>query len=300
MPGDSAKHQPDQIDSAVRIITPENIAFRYQLAGPCRRFGAFVIDYLVRAAIILPAYFVAAIIGSPIVFGAMLLLAFAVWWGYGAIFEALWNGQSPGKRAFRLRVLSLNGEPISGMQAFIRNWLRDADLLPYMVGIIFPTGMVGLLAMSLNSRFQRLGDLVAGTMVVVEERHWLMGVEKLEDPRVYQLASYIPPSFTFSRSLSRTLAMYVERRRFFGPARRREIAQPLCEPLLAQFHLPADTSYDLLMCALYYRAFVGERSDDEQYAEDAARAWEAQTTQQPAAPSLHEIFPEPLNSRPNA
>lgn len=296
MTGEAGKNKPAQIDSAIRIITPENIAFRYQLAGPCRRLGAFCIDYLLRAAVLIPAYIACAIVDNFLIWGAFLLLVFVIWWGYGAVFETYMNGQSPGKRMFRLRVLSINGEPINGMQAFIRNLLRDADLLPLVPGTVFPTGMIGLIAMSLNSRYQRLGDLVAGTIVVVEEHHWLTGVEKMEDPRVYQLASYIPPSFTFSRSLSRTLAMYVERRRYFGPARRREIAQPLCQPLLEQFNLPPDTSYDLLLCAMYYRAFVGDRSEDEQYAEVAARALQSHGRPAPAAPPLQELFPEPLNT----
>jgi uncharacterized RDD family membrane protein YckC len=263
-----------QLDSTVRVVTPENIAFRYQLAGPCRRLGAFVIDSIIQLAVFIPSLIGVSLLGSDFALGIFLISVFVAWSSYGAIFETYMNGQTPGKKAFRLRVLSVDGQPIDGMKAFIRNLLRGADLLPPAGGTMFPTCMVGLVAMSLNGRFQRLGDIVAGTMVVAEERQWLMGLETLEDPRVYQLASYIPDSFQISRGLSRTLAMYVERRRFFGPARRTEIAQPLCQPLLDQFGLPPDTSYDLLLCALYYRAFVGDRSEDEQYAEVAAQALE--------------------------
>ncbi len=263
-----------QLDSTARVVTPENIAFRYQLAGPCRRLGAFVIDAVIRMVVMIPCFIGVAMLRCDFLMGLFLIGVFVAWWSYGAIFETYMNGQTPGKKAFRLRVLSVNGQPINGMKAFIRNLLRGADLLPPAAGTMIPTGVVGLVAMSLNSRFQRLGDLVAGTMVVVEERQWLMGLETLEDPRVYQLASYIPDSFQISRDLSRTLAMYVERRRYFGPARRTEIGQPLCQPLLDRFGLAPDTSYDLLLCALYYRAFVGDRSEDEQYAEVAAQALE--------------------------
>jgi hypothetical protein len=65
-----------------------------------------------------------------------------------------------------------------------------------------------------------------------------------------------------SRSLARTLSAYVDRRRFFTPPRRREIAKHLGEPLLRRLGLPADTSHDLLLCALYYRTFIADRADE--------------------------------------
>jgi hypothetical protein len=99
-------------------------------------------------------------------------------------------------------------------------------------------------------------------LVVIEERHWLTGVTKLEDERAAQLAEYMPPDFRVSRSLARSLATYVERRRFFTAARRREVARHLAEPLLEQFGMRRDTSHDLLLCALYYRTFVADRAVD--------------------------------------
>ena len=69
-----------------------------------------------------------------------------------------------------------------------------------------------------------------------------------------------------TKSLAKALATYVERRKFFSPPRRREVARHIAEPLLRKFELPADTSYDLLLCALYYRAFIADRGEDEQQA----------------------------------
>jgi hypothetical protein len=122
--------------------------------------------------------------------------------------------------------------------------------------------------MALNQRYQRIGDMVCGTIVVVEERQWLTGVAKMDDPRVAQLANYIPTDYQVSRTLAKTLAAYVDRRRFFSIPRRREVARHLAEPLLAQFGFPVDTSYDLLLCALYYRSFVADRSDEERIASE--------------------------------
>ena len=162
--------------------------------------------------------------------------------------------------------LTDSGQPINGMQATLRNLLRAADLL---------LPLVGLLVMTLNRKYQRLGDLVAGTIVVVEERQWLTGVAKLDDPRAIQLAAYLPPNFVVTRSLAKALATYVERRRFFTPPRRREVARHLAIPLLERFGLPPDTSYDLLLCALYYRTFIADRSQDERLLAEAQAAFAA-------------------------
>ncbi|MFI4875569.1 MAG: RDD family protein, partial [Blastopirellula sp. JB062] len=80
--------------------------------------------------------------------------------------------------------------------------------------------------------------------------------------RARQLAEYIPANFVAGPSLCKAVATYVERRRFFTTARRREIARHLAEPMLKQFNLPADTSYDLMLCALYYRTFLSDSSAD--------------------------------------
>jgi hypothetical protein len=185
-------------------------------------------------------------------------------------------------------VLTTEGQPINGMQAIMRNLFRGADLFPGLP-------CLGLIVMTLNSRSQRLGDLVSGTIVVVEQNSWLTGVARLEDPRAIQLAGYLPPNFVVSRPLARALATYVERRRFFSPLRRREVAKHLGEPLLVQFGLPADTSYDLLLCALYYRTFIADRSEDEQrLAEATAAAGQVNPFQQPFAVPMMQVKAPPL------
>jgi len=213
----------------------------------------------------------AGIGGGPIAIAIGLVAMFVLEWFYGGVFETYMNGQTPGKRAMGIRVLTVDGQPINGLQAVLRNILRTVDLYPMlsleMFGLpapayILPTFMVGLVTMAMNRRFQRTGDLVCGTMVVIEERYWLTGVVKLEDERAAQLAEYVPPDFRVSRSLARSLATYVERRRFLTPARRREVARHLAEPLLDQLGMRRDTSHDLLLCALYYRTFVADRVVD--------------------------------------
>jgi len=255
----------DKLDSIIRVVTPENIGFEYRLAGPFRRLPAFLIDFAIVAAINI-AIFVIFILTVAWTGGmgafAMLVTWFAVFWFFGGICETLLNGQTPGKWLLGLRTLTYEGQPISALQAIFRNLMRAADL-------IMP--LLGLAVMMFNRRFQRLGDLVAGTIVVVEERHWLTGVAKLDDPRAIQLAAYLPPNYVVSRSLAKALATYVERRKFFSPPRRKEVAKHLAEPLLAKFGLPADTSYDLLLCSLFYRTFIADRGDDEKQLEAARK-----------------------------
>ncbi len=266
-----------QIDATVEVVTPENIAFQYTVAGPFRRFPAFAVDLCIRTAIFVAAGFAVSLLSGIVrlpglAAGGILILWFLLDWFYGGVLETWLNGQTPGKWIVGVRVLSLNGQPINGVQAVIRNFLRTADMFPLVsmqaLGVdvpsyVIPTFTLALVTMSCNRRFQRLGDIAAGTMVVVEERRWLTGVAKLKDKRVPQLANEIPVDYGISRTLARALSTYVERRRFFTAPRRHEIARHVAEPLIGRFELPADTDYDLLLCALYHRVFITDRDREE-------------------------------------
>src|SRR5262249_33255826 len=87
------------------------------------------------------------------------LVAFAFLWGYYIFFEMAWNGQSPGKRWVGLRVMRLDGTPLTLSESIIRNLVRLVDFLPAYYG-------VGVVAMFISSQSRRLGDLAAGTVVV--------------------------------------------------------------------------------------------------------------------------------------
>lgn len=271
------ENDPPPIDATIDIITPENISFRYRIAGPYRRLPAFLIDILLRAGVWIAILIVMGFFAILSIFDTFLGQAlaavslFLLEWLYGGLLETYWNGQTVGKRVMGIRVLSVDGQPINALQAFLRNILRVADLMPAvslstvmdvsnpMAGI--PTFVVGLVATLMTRRFQRLGDIVCGTMVVIDEKSWLFEPAKLEDPRVAQLAAELPPSFIVSRTMAQALATYVDRRQLFSPPRRREIARHIAEPLLPKFGLQADTSYDLLLCALYHRTFLSEEEE---------------------------------------
>ena len=157
-----------QIDTAAEIVTPENIAFRYWLAGPARRAQAYAIDLLVQAAVLFCLFWTTgmatAVIGLAGSFlGLCLFAVFFVHWFYGGVLEAVWNGQTPGKWAMGLRVVTSEGQPIRAWQAVLRNLLRCVNAMP-MAPLLFmvsgpevPLFLVGLAAASLNNRFQQLG-----------------------------------------------------------------------------------------------------------------------------------------------
>ncbi len=243
-----------QLDNTIEIVTPENIAFRYQVAGPFRRVMAYLIDLLIRGFLLVVTGLLAAVVFGlagllGLGGGLWLVFWFLVEWFYFGLFETFWNGQTPGKRLLHIRVLSVDGQPINGLQAVLRNLLRTVDEQP------FRCCLVGLLAAAMNDRFQRLGDLVSGTMVVVEERRWSGEVMRLRHPEVVRMAGQVPAGFQPTRTLSLALAAYVHRRMYFPEPRRLEIARYLGEPLREKFGLPADTNPDLLLCGVYQRTF---------------------------------------------
>jgi uncharacterized RDD family membrane protein YckC len=265
------------LDTTIDIVTPENIAFHYQVAGPFRRLPAYLIDLTIQTAVLAGLALLAAILSisiGGISVAVWLLAQFTLSWFYGGLFETYWNGQTPGKWLLGIRVLTSQGCPVNGYQAVLRNIMRVVDMGPLISAEVFggpaapliPTYSLGLIVMATNRRFLRLGDVVCRTMVVVEERPWHTGLAKIEDPRAYELASHLPADLQVSRSLARAVSHYAERRKFFSAPRRREVAKHLAHPLLERFGLPHNTSYDLLLCAMYYRLFIADRAADEAHA----------------------------------
>lgn len=269
------------IDTRIELVTPENIAFQYRVAGPFRRLPAYLLDVAIRVValggLLIFLSFSFGVIGQGMMgVGLWFVAWFLVDWFYGGLFETYWNGQTPGKKMMRIRVVSDEGQPINGWQAVLRNFLRAADALPPVVlfnlgdaPISFPSYLLGLLTASMSDRYQRLGDLAAGTMVVIEEPQRHYGMMPVNEPEAIRLAAELPASFRPSRGLARALAAYVQRRQTFPWRRRLEIAMHVGEPLREKLSLPDNVNYDLLLCALYYRTFITDRADEAAPAADA-------------------------------
>lgn len=257
-----------EIDNRIEIVTPENIAFHYRAAGPFQRLPAYLIDVLLRVTVLgIGAAVVGFVFGAidlaEAAAGFLLVAYFLLEWFYGGFFETVWNGQTPGKWLLRLRVVSITGQPITGSQAVLRNLLRAADAMPALPLALFqlPSYQLGLLTMSANARFQRLGDFASGTMVVVEEPQRRHGVVIVNEPEVVRLAQSLPPKLQLSPSAARTLSAYVARRNMLSPARRVEISRHLAEPLRQRLGLPP-VNPDLLLCAIYRRTFLAEVDEE--------------------------------------
>ena len=312
----------NSIDLTAVITTPENIQFEYRIAGPFRRLPSFLLDFAIRMMCVITFYIIAFLVGGTallpvgMILFLIMLVAFAFDWFYGLFFESYWNGQTPGKWLTQIRVISVDGRPINAYQATVRNFLRLADFAPMVSFEAFvtdappayavPTFLVALICMTLSPRFQRLGDLAAGTMVVVNERSWVPSNVKLEDPRVASLSEHIPPNFRMSSTLAKAIALYAERRSRISVGRRTELASHLARPLLKQFNFLADTSPDLLLCALYYREFVSKEAffDAKRFAPPIASASMSRiaeigpvATQEPALTPTPESLPPFLNPR---
>jgi uncharacterized RDD family membrane protein YckC len=244
----------DPLDCVVRFVTPERIVVAYPIAGPSRRFIAYVIDQLLLITLMLTAVLLSLVLsmGSPAGMGPALVAWFALTWGYGGFCEGVFNGQTLGKRLMRLRVVSDRGVPITGAQAILRNLVGTVDgILPFFF-------QIGLASMILSRRFQRLGDLAAGTIVLVEERRWRRGFKRIKNPEVDALLPWLPSRISVGSDVARVLSDYAEARERFGPLRRAEMAEPLARPLRQRYGLSEKASADSVLCALYHRVFVGE------------------------------------------
>lgn len=173
------------MDEHYLLPTPENVPITYEIAGVGSRFVAALIDSLILYAVGVGLLIGAAIFAplAPLqsttslgtwVIAIVVLFSFATLVGYPLLFEIIWNGQTPGKRMIGIRIVREDGGPITGTAAIIRNVVRIVDFLPtyYIIGII---------AMLIDRKSRRLGDLAAGTICVKERRD--VTVDRLVAPR---------------------------------------------------------------------------------------------------------------------
>ncbi len=161
------------------IDTPELVSIDMPLAGIGSRFIAILIDYLIWAAVgILLTVIAAIVLPGLALFGRIsvnwaagiyILSLFLIQWGYFTLFESLDNGRTPGKHVAKIRVIHRSGRAISFVESLARNLVRVVDFLPSLYA-------VGLISIFLTRQNQRLGDMVAGTLVVrdrpIEVPHW--------------------------------------------------------------------------------------------------------------------------------
>lgn len=146
------------LDTAYSIETPEGIDLTLRPAGPLVRILAYIIDMLIRWALMLGVAIFFSLAGK-LGTGFMFIIYFLLEWFYPVFFEVARQGMTPGKKSMDLRVVNDDGTPVRWDASLVRNLLRAADFLPFAY-------VTGLISMVCSSHFRRLGDLAAGTLVV--------------------------------------------------------------------------------------------------------------------------------------
>jgi uncharacterized RDD family membrane protein YckC len=157
----------------VTIDTPEQIALELQVAGIGSRFLAIAVDTVLQVILYITVFVALSLAQVPDVLrtsfvgvagpAVAILFGFSIYWGYFAAFEIFWSGRTPGKRLAGIRVIKETGRPINALEAIGRNVLRAIDFLPAGYA-------AGLVCMMLNKHSRRLGDYVAGTIVVHDKQ----------------------------------------------------------------------------------------------------------------------------------
>ena len=258
----------------ILVVTPENIEIEYELAGIGSRFLANMLDSLFQLAIYLGLWLIVGIVAVILAltasafsssvaafFGEVevafaFIAAFAILWGYFIWFETRWNGQTPGKRQIGLRVIRDGGYPINIFAAIIRNLIRIMDGMPIVALALITLGVFGdqpglaalgglcillpVLCLLVSGRYQRVGDFVAGTMVVKQRAPRVPTLEALAPPprvlpehlAAYALADIGRHVYEMSVPEYRAVRHYLDRRWQLPPQVQQPVAMRLAVPLM--------------------------------------------------------------------
>jgi uncharacterized RDD family membrane protein YckC len=203
------------LDTRYRVEIPGGIHLEAQVVGPIPRSFAFLIDKVIQA-IAISAMSIASIpLGMDGIGGGFFLIfLFAIEWLYPVLFELLMRGQTPGKKVLGIAVVNDDLSPVTLGTSLLRNLLRTVDFLP-----LFYLG--GVVTMLSNRRFQRLGDLAAGTLVISSTSSRAAQVASVAD--VEPLA----PAIQLSRSEQTTLVEFLQRSSQISQPRQQELASIL-------------------------------------------------------------------------
>ena len=202
------------LDTYREVVTPEGVALHLPVAGPVPRAVAWGIDLAIRLGILMLVGAVLALLGAAGE-GLYLISLFLIFWAYPILFEVLWDGQTPGKKAMSLRVVNGDGAPVGWLPAITRNLLRTVDMLPFG----YAAGLIACLA---DPHARRLGDMVAGTLVVHNERE--------REAAAAPVNAVLAPSAGLQPAEQAAVVAFGERAPMLTPARQEELAN-IVEPL---------------------------------------------------------------------
>jgi uncharacterized RDD family membrane protein YckC len=247
----------------VTLQTPESVELEFTLAGIGNRAYALLIDYTVSSLIITVfligwTYFSIQIysiiegwLGTDNQLGQWLiaipiLTSFFIYVGYFVFFEALWQGQTPGKRYVKIRVIRDDGRPISLQQSTLRALLRPVD----------DTFFIGVFLIVLSKREKRLGDYIAGTLVIQEERSFVAATFPLSE-QAQDLANQLQVEADLSRMLPEDFAVireYLQRRQVMTPKAQSEVSKQLADQIkeiITLEKIPQKVTANIFLEAIY-------------------------------------------------
>lgn len=233
------------LDDELVIETPERVELHYVLANIGNRFLAAAIDHLIQVVLMLVILVFAGAFSDWKLFASMdvwaaaitVLVVFAIYWGYFVLFETLWSGQTPGKRIMRLRVVREDGRPVRFFEVFVRNLLRLAlDFQPA------PSYAIGVISIIFSARSKRVGDFIAGTVVVKERATEapslaeIINISNIEQQRIERAGA--PPFNADMRLLTeselRAIEMFLKRRFELTEVNRLSLAARIAQPIAAK------------------------------------------------------------------
>jgi uncharacterized RDD family membrane protein YckC len=246
------------------IETPEQTLLEFEVAGIGSRFLALAYDTLLQILIGIGLLVILVVAGvalpdaakTGIWFVAFIVLAyFVLYFGYFAVFEVLWNGQTPGKKKEGLRVIKDSGRPITPAEAIGRNLMRIVDQLPALYAI-------GICSVLLSRQNKRLGDFVAGT-IVVHEKSLLDAKPVWEPPPAAQATS--ATTFGSERLSPEEFALieaFLNRRNSLPGDIRFNMAEQIARQIRPKLTLPPG---DLLSAEKLLETVVHERRSSASY-----------------------------------
>jgi uncharacterized RDD family membrane protein YckC len=201
------------LDTAYRVEIPGGIELEAHLVGPIARILAFVIDFCLRGILIIITA-IATIPFGEMGIGFWFILWFLIEWFYPVLFEVFRRGQTPGKIALGIAVVQDDLTPVTFGTSLVRNLLRTADFMPFFY-------LAGLVTMLSNPRFQRLGDLAAGTLVInIREMSRAARIENVPP---------LAPTTTLLRSEQTAMINFLQRSPQLSEPRQQELAKILDE-----------------------------------------------------------------------
>lgn len=204
-----------RLDTLSEVETPEGITLSLRAAGPLPRSLAWLLDFVIRLGLFWLVAIIAAFLDDAGQ-GLLLISLFVLMWGYPILFEVLRAGQTPGKKALGLKVVHQNGTPVGWLASIVRNLLRTVDILPMGYGF-------GLISTLIDRDSRRIGDLVAGTLVIhadLEQPH-------APAPSVTPILS--PVLLTPAEQAA--IVAFAERARLLSPERQQELADTVAPAL---------------------------------------------------------------------